>query len=412
MRSTHTLAEVLPQAASTIRANPLRASLAAFAMAAAVAATAIIVTGLESLAATARQTSVRAFGSDTFVIARVFGAGLSRKALAEKLNRNPSVTKSDLRFLERWTGSDVLYSAIAQHQGDVSAGSKTFERASIGGVSSTLADIRDIGLSEGRFFVRQEQQAGVAVAVIGADVAAELFPDRDPLGSTVRISGRAFRVIGVQGRQGTAGGASLDRYVWIPYETYTRLFGIPAGLQLFARAIGPLNASQGEDRARTGMRARRQLQPGVPDTFDILAPQAARSFVESISERAGSAGPPISAMALIAAIIVVANTTLVSVTQRTRELGVRRAVGASRRQILLEVLAESSLIAVLGGVAGLMVAKLVLMVAAQALGVALSLTISTAILALLAALLSGLLAGLYPARRASRVEIVNALHAE
>ena len=117
-------------------------------------------------------------------------------------------------------------------------------------------------------------------------------------------------------------------------------------------------------------------------------------------------------MALIAAIIVVANTTLVSVTQRTRELGVRRAVGASRRQILAEVLAESVLIAGLGGVAGLLAAAGVLTIATRAFGVAIVLSPNTAILALLAALLSGILAGLYPARRASTVEIVVALHAE
>ena len=412
MGGVQPVAEVLRQATGTIRANPLRASLAALAMAAAVAATAIIVTGLETLAVTARQTSARAFGSETFVIARVFGAGLSRRDLTEKLSRNPNVTTADLRFLERWTGGAVLYSVVAQRQGDVSAGSRTFERASIGGVSSTLAEIRDVGVNTGRFFLRQEQQAGAAVAVIGAEIADELFPDQDPLGATMRIAGRAFRVIGVQDRQGTAGGASLDRYVWMPYEAFTRLFGATAGLQLFARPVGARDAAQGEDRARAAMRARRQLMPGAADTFDILAPQAARSFVESISERAGAAGPPISAMALIAAIIVVANTTLVSVTQRTRELGVRRAVGASRRQILAEVLAESVLIAGLGGVAGLLAAAGVLTIATRAFGVAIVLSPNTAILALLAALLSGILAGLYPARRASTVEIVVALHAE
>ena len=148
----------------------------------------------------------------------------------------------------------------------------------------------------------------------------------------MRIAGRGFRIVGIQARQGTAGGVSLDRYVWMPIAAFERAFGAAASLQVFAKANDVAQTRAAEDHARMSMRARRHLGPGAADTFDIITPEASRSFVAAITERLGAAGPPISLMALIAAIVVVTNTTLVSVTQRTREIGIRRAIGASRAQ--------------------------------------------------------------------------------
>lgn len=400
------------QAAASIRNHPLRASLAGLAMAAAVAATTVIVTGLNGLAGAARQTSARAFGSNTFIIAKVFGAGLNRRDLADKLARNPNITRADLRFLERHAGDGVLYAAIAQRQADVTAGGRKFEGASVNGASATLADIRDIGIDRGRFLTRDEELRAAQVAIVGWSVADTLFPGTDPIGGAIRIGGRGFTVIGIQTRQGTAGGVSLDRYVWIPYPMFERVFGSPASLQVFARASDPNRTIAAEDLARIGMRARRDLGPGAPDNFDLLTPEAAREFVATVTERVGAAGPPISLMALLAAIIVVANTTLVSVTQRTREIGIRRAVGATDRQILVEVLAESSLVALAGGAVGLAVASLALRAAADAFGTPLPLNLSTIAFITAAAAVSGILAGWFPARRAATMDIVAALHAE
>ncbi len=402
----------LIEALGTVRANPLRASLASLAMAAAVATTAIVVTALNGLAAQARLTSARAFGSDTFVIARVFATGLSRRELADKLERNPNIHRSDLRFLDRYAGDRVLYSAITQRPADVTSGARKFENASVNGTAASLADIRDIGLARGRFFSREEDTRAAQVAVIGWGVADTLFPVRDPVGSSIRIAGRGFTVIGVQERQGTAGGVSLDRYVWVPIQAFERLFGAPDSLQVFARATDIDQTVAAEDRARATLRARRQLGPGVTDNFDVLTPEAGRSFVARITERVGAAGPPISLMALLAAIVVVANTTLVSVTERTREIGVRRALGATRAQVLVEVLAESAVVALGGGIIGLVVAATALSGASRALGSALSLGAPTVLFSLGAAAASGVAAGWYPARRAAAADIITALRAE
>ena len=399
-------------AARSCSANPLRASLGALAVAAAVATVAIVITGLDGFARNARRTSARTFGSDSFVLARLTTGTSSRKEIEEKLARNPVVRRSDVRFLEKHAGGHVLYAAITQQRADVSAAGRTFENAAVTGTAAALFDIRELELARGRFIRRDEEERAALVAVVGADIADALFPSQDPIGQRVRIGGRGFEVIGLQARQGTAGGVTLDRYVYVPLQAFERAFGAADSLQVFGRARVAEATQAAEDRARLTLRARRQQRPGDADAFDVLTPEAARGFVLRISERVSAAAAPISLMALLAAIVVVTNTTLVSVTQRTREIGVRRALGAARRRIILEVLAESSLIALVGGAAGLVAAQALLALAGGAFDLDLPVRLSTVAWSLGAAGASGLAAGWYPARRAARIDVIAAIRQE
>jgi len=294
----------------------------------------------------------------------------------------------------------------------VTAGALTYNNAAVSGTTSVLADLRDLAIASGRFLVSQDDRRGAAVAVLGADVAEALFPTSEPLGQGVRIAGRLFEVVGVQVRQGSSGGTSLDRFVWIPLAAWERAFGAPRSLPIFARALPGVSATLAEDRARASLRARRNQAPGEADAFDVLTPDAARGFVANLSRRIGVAAGPISLMALLAAIVVVTNTVLVSVTQRTREIGVRRALGATRTMILREVLAESALTAFIGGLAGLGVALALVAVLAGALDLPVAVAPMTVATSLLASALSGIVAGWYPARRATRLVVVEALRTE
>lgn len=403
---------MIVEAARGCAANPLRSGLGALAIAVAVGTIAVVVTGLDGFARYAQRASARAFGSDTFVLARVTTSEVSRKELADQLARNLPVRRSDVRFLDRHTDGQVLYAPLAQTRADVTAGGRKFENASVSGTAATLFDIRDLGIASGRFLGKDEEDRAAQVAVIGMDVSEALFPGLDPIGRVVRIGGRGFTVIGTQERQGSSGGVSLDRFVWMPLQAFERVFGAPASLQVFARAPAVGLTRTAEDRARVTMRARRQLRPGERDTFDILTPEAARSFVQRLSERIGAAAAPISIMALLAAIVVITNTTLVSVTQRTREIGVRRALGAARSHIIIEVLAESSLIAVAGGAVGLAGAQALLALASGPLDLDLPVRASTMVWSLGAAAASGIVAGWYPARRAARIDPIVAIRQE
>lgn len=400
------------EAVATLRRYPLRASLAGLAMAVAVATTAIVQTSLNGLAESARRTSERAFGSDSFLLTRLATGELSRRELALKSERNPNITRRDLRFLENVADRVVTYGAEAQRQADVGAGGRTFENAAISGTQATLPDIRDITLAGGRFLTADEEIRSAQVVVLGSEVADTLFPGVDPIGRAVRIGLRQFRVVGLQIPQGTSGGQSLDRIVYMPLTAFERTFGASDSLLVYATEGTDRGVQAAEDRARISMRARRHLEPGVEDSFDIVTPEAARGFVARLTEQVSAAGPPISLMALVAAIIVVANTTLVSVTHRMREIGVRRAIGAPRRSVVIETLAESMVVALVGGALGLFAALVVLALAGAVLDVALSLQWTVAGASLAAAGLSGLIAGWYPAQRAASTNIVDALRLE
>lgn len=401
------------QGASALAAHPLRSALGALAIAVAVATIVTVVTALEGVRVYAEATTARTFGSDTFVVAQVAGSSrVSRRELQEQLARNPPIRRAEVRFLERYADDVVVYAPSAQTRAEIAAAGRTVEDAAVTGTSASLADLRDLDLDRGRFFLPSEDLAGDAVAVIGAEIADALFPASEPVAQAVRISGRRFTIIGVQARQGSAGSGSLDKYVWIPLRTYERAFGAPRTLQIFGKAGPGYAAVDGEARARTSLRASRGLQPGASDTFDVLTPDAARGFVANLSQRIGAAAGPISLMALLAAIVVVTNTVLVSVTQRTREIGVRRAVGARAGRIVQEILAESLLLTFVGAIAGALFAWLLLAALQYAFDLPLRVAPQTLVMALAAAAGSGIIAAWYPARRAVALDVVAALRAE
>jgi putative ABC transport system permease protein len=411
-RAGRAAGERLAEAFATIRGNPLRAGLATLAVAAAVSTMAIVVTALDGVERAARERGARTFGSDAFVVARVAPGQSERRVLAEKLARNPVIRRSDVRFLDRYADGLVVYAATAQASATITAGSRRFENAAVAGTTASLGEIRAIPVARGRFLVDADDRAAALVAVVGADIADELLPGRDPLGEVVRLGGRGFRVVGVLAREGLAGGAALDRTAFVPLTAFERVLGASESLQVLARGTPPDDYLQAEDRTRTALRARRHLEPGTADTFDVITPEAARSFVATLSERVSAAAVPISLMALLAAIVVVTNTMLVSVTERTREIGVRRALGASRRDVTLEVVAESAAIGLAGGVAGALLAGALLALATQATGLALPLRGTTLVWSVAAAVAAGILAGWYPARRAARMDVIAALRQE
>lgn len=406
------MGEALIQGAFAVRANPLRSVLGGLAIAAAVATIVIVVTALEGVRQYAEATTAKTFGSDTFLIAQVASPGrISRRQLQEQLARNPPIVRSELAFLTRYAQSRVIYAPNAQTRADLVRGARALDDVAVTGTTATLAQIRDLNIEVGRFFTAAEDRDGAQVAVIGADVVDALFAPQSPVGNSIRISGRRFDVIGVQGRVGSGGAGSVDKYVWIPLRAYERAFGAPRSLQIFAKSPEGMPADA-EDHAQTSLRAARALRPGTSNTFDVLAPEAARGFVANLSQRVGAAAAPISLMALLAAIVVVTNTVLVSVTQRTREIGVRRALGARRGQIMLEILAESILLSVGGGLGGIMAAVGLMAAAGIVVPVPLVIAPKTVFVALAAAAGAGLAAGWYPAARATRLEVIAALRSE
>jgi len=412
-RTLETWREPYRLALRNLRVHRLRSALAIAAVAAAVGTIVLVDTAVQGLAATARESAAKAFGSDTFVLARIAAPGsLGRRELARKLERNRPLRADDLRFLAEHADGRVVYAATVQRGAELVAGARKAESAIVAGTQATIAEIRDVAVAEGRFFTAEEERRAAAVAVLGRDLADELFAGAPALGRSVRLAGRGFLVVGVQERLGSPGGLALDRYVWIPLTAFERAFGAPESYEVSGRPEAGRSVEAAEDRARASMRAKHRLAPGVEDDFDLLPPEAARDFVLSLARRIGAVAPLLGAAAMFAAILVVTNTTLVSVARRTFEIGVRRAVGATRADVLREVLAESALTALSGGLLGIAAAAAGIRALAGAAGMDLAVRPVTVAVALAVSALAGVGAGWYPARRAARIDPIAALRTE
>ena len=407
------LQESFSQAFAVVREYRLRSALGALAMAAAVTALAGISTGLEVLEKFAAQATARSIGSDVFQVAKVGQRGrLGRRELARKLERNVAISRADARFLDEYSGDLVTYAPSAQRIVDVTSVEGKIESSPVTGTTVAITRIQDMALAQGRFFNDDESRRGESVAVIGDEVSRLCFPSGRALGGAIRIGGRAFKVIGIQETMGQLGGQSQDRYIWVPLTAFERAFGPASSLQMFAKSRVEGETVHAEDRARASLRAKRNLYPGREDNFDVVIPDAARNFVASLSASLSAAALPISLASLLAAFVVVTNTTLVSVAQRTREIGIRRAIGARRANISAEVLAESLIVSVVGALAGLALVATLAAAASAVLGLPLSLAPATLARSLFMAALAGLLSGAFPAVRAARADVLHSLRAD
>ena len=280
---------------------------------------------------------------------------MSRKEFAAKLRRNKELRHEDARYLRLTNGDSTLYSPYQQKSTDVKHDNAICEDVSVIGVAAEMEQIRDITLVDGRFFTEQEERNRAFVAVIGDEVKTTLFPGGgSPVGKTVKINGLDFAVIGVLEKLGSAFGRSLDKSTYIPVTAYIRLFGPGRSIAVFARPRPETGKPMEDslDLTRAALRSRFHARPGQPDNFDILTPDAIRGFVDQMLSMIAAVVVPVTCISLVVGGIVIMNIMLVSVTERTREIGVRKSLGARHSDVMLQILIEAVLMAVAGGAVG------------------------------------------------------------
>jgi putative ABC transport system permease protein len=403
-------------AMDSIRAHKLRSFLTLLGVIIGVASVILVGAAIEGLGTYAEESTAKAFGSESFLVAQIAATGrLSRREFFDKIKRNKPIRNDDARYLRSMNGDRVLYSPYRQHLSDVKRENQICEDSSILGASAEMAGIRDIGVSDGRFFTEQEERSRAYVAVIGDTVRKTLFPgDESPLDGVVRIEGIEFRVIGLQERLGSAFGRDQDNSVYIPITAFDRMYGPGNGFALFGRPkpASGLSLSEALDETRVALRTRFHARPGQPDNFDTLTPDAIRGFIDQVLGMISAVVVPVTCISLVVGGIVIMNIMLVSVTERTREIGLRKSLGARHGDVMLQILIEAVALASMGGAVGVALGALAAAALGRIFDLTLHITAGYVVLSLAVSSIVGVVSGWYPASRAAKLDPVVALRAE
>ena len=415
-RSWQQFKNALRLAADSLRAHKLRSFLTLLGVIIGVASVIMVGAAIAGLGVYAEESTAKAFGSESFMVAQIAATGrLSRRQYFDKIRRNKAIYNSDARFLKSLNGDRVLYSPYRNHASDVKHANLTCEQTSIFGASADLAGIRDIGVVDGRFFTEQEDRSRAFVAVIGETIRSTLFPgESSPLGQIVRIEGVEFTVIGVQEKLGSAFGRDQDNSIYIPISAFDRLYGPGTGFALFGRPKpgSGLSLEEALDLTRVALRTRFHARPGQDDNFDTLTPDAIRGFIDQLLSMVAAVVVPVTCISLVVGGIVIMNIMLVSVTERTHEIGIRKALGARHGDIMQQVLIEAVLLAMIGGGVGVAIGAMVTEILGRVFELSLHITLGYVALALGVSTIVGIASGWYPASRAAKLDPVVALRAE
>jgi putative ABC transport system permease protein len=415
-RSWYNFKNAFRLAMDSIRAHKLRSFLTLLGVIIGVASVILVGAAIEGLGVYAEQSTAKAFGSESFMVAQIAATGrLSRRELFDKMKRNKPIRTEDERFLESINGDDILYSPYRQHLSDVKRDNQICEDTSIIGVGAAMAGIRDIGVVDGRFFTDQEDRSRAFVGVIGDTVRTTLFPGEiSPIGQIVRIEGIEFTVIGVQERLGSAFGRDQDNSIYIPASAFNRMYGPGTGFALFGRPKpgSGLDLNGALDQTRVVLRLHFHARPGQADNFDVLTPDAIRGFIDQVLGMIAAIVVPVTLISLVVGGIVIMNIMLVSVTERTREIGVRKALGARHGDVMMQILIEAVTLAVAGGAIGVATGAAITALLGKVFDLSMHITPGYVALSLFVSSTVGIVSGWYPAARAAKLDPVVALRAE
>ncbi len=328
--------------------------------------------------------------------------------------RRPRITFGDAEAVVEGITVPVLTAWQSSDNVTIEANGKEVRDAEVTGATERYFEIKNLTIEQGRAFSAQEARRGVPVVVIGSEVADKLFAGRDPLGKTLRIKGEPYRVVGVVAKQGKLFGFSLDRFAVAParspVQDQVNPPGVVDALIVKANTVEEMRAAM--DQAEGIMRSRRHLRPAQSDNFVLETSEGVLSFWAGIQRILFVIGPGLVLVSLVVGGIVIMNIMLMAVAERTREIGIRKSLGARRTDILRQFLAESAMIATLGGTLGI------------ATGIMLSILLNiitplpatvSPLSILLGVLLGGgvgVVAGVYPASRAARLDPIAALRQE
>jgi len=404
------LREAFKLAVQSLWANKLRTILTLIGVVMGVASVIMVIT-LVNGANRYVATKLSGYGADVFEVSR--RASIFSPEDYMRYQKRKILRIEDYRAVHDSCTECSEVGAMLDKSTNVVYNGHSSDNTDVRGGTWTMLPLNNINIAIGRGFTPADDEHGTHDAVVGYDVVDNLLGEGDPIGKEIRVDGIPYTVVGVGERQGKTLGQSQDNWVAVPISTYQQIYGYNDSVDIYARVAGGAQAmTQAEDQVRVLMRTRRHDAPGSPDDFEIETNDTFLDIWRQISSLFASVVLGLASIALVVGGVVIMNIMLVSVTERTREIGVRKALGAKQRDVLLQFLIESATMATTGGAIGVLCGILAGKLITVVIGFPTSAPVWAIFLGLFLAGSVGIFFGVYPASKAAKLDPVVALRAE
>ena len=397
-------------ALQAIWANKLRSFMTVLGNIVAVTSIVTVVTLIQGMNGMVADAIVSDIGADNFTVQRT--PPVFSEDEAERNRSNPLITLDEAAAIRKFSPLIVSVAAQAGRNSTVSYRREEINNANIQGVTSSYSDFSTFSVERGRMMSPVEVERGQHVTILGYSLADRLFGDIDPLEKTVKIAGIGFRVVGVSEQKGSFFGNSQDNFAVVPLDAYQRLFGARQSLQLMVKPVSTDRMPDAMDDAMVALRVSRHLKPSAPNNFGVLTSDTILDLYRQVTSGIFAVLVGIVALSLVVGGIVIMNIMLMVVSERTREIGLRKALGAKRKDIMSQVLTESITLSTLGGVIGILLGSLAATLIAALTPLPARLEMWSVVLGVGITAAVGLFFGAYPASRAASLDPIEALRRE
>jgi putative ABC transport system permease protein len=405
------LRESVGIALGAVRANKMRSFLTLLGTIIGVASVIAVVSFVEGLNRYVSEKVVQA-GSNVFVVDK-WGLITSQEQWEEAMKRK-QVKLDDADALARGVEHATLVVAQAGSRRTVRFRTKKVDGVGIRGRGPGYEVIDDLAIADGRHLTGLDDQRRRTVAVIGSEIAEELFPGLDPIGRTIRVGNQSYQVVGVTQPKGRMLGQSQDRFVAIPISTFMKLEADDerGSIEIAVKSVDQASLPTAQQEARNILRGRRNLRPGQPDDFAITTSDTWMQLYNNLTGGIFFVSIGVAAISMVVGGIVIMNIMLVSVTERTREIGVRKALGARRRDILTQFLTESTTLSLSGGITGIIIGVSLAFLVGMVSPLPAAVSMPAIVMGIVMSCLIGIFFGSYPAWRAAKLDPIEALRYE
>lgn len=357
--------------------------------------------------------TVSDMGADGFRVVRMaFLGDWDPKRFLELQRKNPQLNEEEFKFLKANVTLCREIGMMSDRQGKIAFEGDSIEGISIQGSTANYGILTNTQPAFGRLFSEVDDSKHLPVAVIGWDIKDRFFPSVDPVGKNVSVDGRPYEVIGVAKAKGSVFGQSQDTFVAIPIQTYFKAYGARRGLEYMGLARDQGFLVRAQEEVRTLLRSYRHLGPKQDDSFMVLNSDSLVSAWGRLTGAIAATAVAVVSVFMVVGGVVIMNIMLAVVTERTREIGIRKSVGARRQDILNQFLVESSMLSGIGGLFGVIISWAIAITVRNTTAVPMQLPFYAVFLGVGLSLVTGLFFGIYPAQRAAKLDPIEALRAE